>query len=169
MELVRLRISYDFIRERVRLSWGEVLFGLIEELIDPAAPSLLAADMVNDDTDDAALIELAGLSTKEDPEPCVRKLAERPADQASSDGPAKWLYLVLAWIFEHRREYPDPLRAVAAVYADFGYPKQIVSFVHYMPMDGPDLGSRARNEARLYDRWQRYLQNEQRRFAAELR
>lgn len=169
MELVRLRIPYAFIRDRVQLSWREILFGLTEELLDPAAPSLLAADLVGGDTEDATLIELAGLSPKEDSQPYVQTLAGRATDEPVPDGHAKWLYLVLAWIFLHRDEYADPLRAVEEVYADFGYPKQIANFVRYMPMEGPDLGSRKRNEARLYDRWQHYLQDAERRFGAERR
>jgi hypothetical protein len=66
MDLVRLRISYPFIRNRVRMNWREILFGLKEELLDSAAPTELAADLVDNETSDATLIELAGLSANED-------------------------------------------------------------------------------------------------------
>jgi hypothetical protein len=65
--------------------------------------------------------------------------------------------LVLAWIYEHRGAFLDPLQTVEEVYADFGYPERIAGFVRYMPMDGPDLGSREANEQRLMERWKEYL------------
>jgi hypothetical protein len=65
---------------------------------------------------------------------------------------------VLAWFYEHRGEVPDPLLRVEEVYADFGYPEQIAKFVRYMPMEGPDLGSREANEHRLFERWKRYIE-----------
>jgi hypothetical protein len=68
-----------------------------------------------------------------------------------------WLDVVLAWLYDHRAELEDPLEMVEAVYADFGYPAQIASFVRCMPMQGPDLGSPAANEQRLFERWKRYL------------
>jgi hypothetical protein len=64
---------------------------------------------------------------------------------------------VLAWFYEHRAEVPDPLQRVEEVYADFGYPEQLAKFVRYMPMEGPDLGSREANERRLFERWKRYV------------
>jgi hypothetical protein len=85
-------------------------------------------------------------------------LAAREPEETLSELRAKWLCVVLAWIFEHRNEYADPLRAVEEVYADFDYPARIASFVRYMPSDDPDLGSRELNEARLYEKWQSYLQ-----------
>jgi hypothetical protein len=69
----------------------------------------------------------------------------------------KWLYLVLAWLYEHRAEVPDPLQRVEEVYADFGYPEQLANFVRYLPMEGPGLGSREANERRLFERWKRYI------------
>jgi hypothetical protein len=69
----------------------------------------------------------------------------------------QWLYLTLAWIFEHMAEHSDPLRAVEEVYADFGYPASIANFVRYMPQDGPDLGSLKANEQRLVERWRNFI------------
>ncbi len=46
MDIVRLRISYQFVRERTRVSWRDVRFGLVNELLDPQAPVELAVDLV---------------------------------------------------------------------------------------------------------------------------
>lgn len=167
MDLVHLRIPYPFIRDRVRMNWREILFGLKEELLDPAVPTELAANLVDDETSDVTLIELAGLSTNEDGREYVETLAAREREAPLQELRAKWLCVVLAWIFEHKDEYADPLRAVEEVYADFDYPARIANFVRYMPSDDPDLGSRELNEARLYDRWRSYLQECRRTYAAD--
>ena len=158
MDVVRMRIQYGFIQARVRMSWRDILFGLKEELLDPAVPTELARDLVNNESSDPTLIELAGLDRDEHPGQHVRALAAREHEQSPQEIRAKWLYVVLAWIFEHRDEYPDPLRAVEEVYADFDYPEQIADFVRYMPNSDPDLGSREQNEARLFEKWLSYLQ-----------
>jgi hypothetical protein len=141
------------------MTWREVLFGLTEELLDPAAPTELAAEqLANEERSDPTLIELAGLSSGEDARAYVDKLAAHEPEEPVEEIRAKWLCLVLASIFEHRNEYDDPFRAVEEVYADFDYPARITGFIRYMPSEEPDLGSRQLNEARLYDKWKSYFQ-----------
>ena len=67
---------------------------------------------------------------------------------------------MLAWIYEHRSELERPLADVAQVWADFGYPDEILGFIHYMSSDSdyePGAHTRAENEARLIARWKEYL------------
>jgi hypothetical protein len=159
MELVRLSIPHGFVRGRIRMNWREVLFGLQEELLDPTAPTELAAEhLAATECSDSTLIELAGLDRSEDARTYVERLAAKESEESVQEIRAKWLWIVLGWIFEHRDEYSDPLRAVEEVYADFDYPERIAEFVRYMPSDEPNLGSRERNEARLYGKWSSYLQ-----------
>lgn len=159
MDIVRLQIPCRFIRDRVRLSWREVRFGLVNELLDPEAPVELAIDQVADLADPpAAVLELAGAGKSEPTLVLVEQLAAGEPQLPENAIRDKWLYLVLAWIYEHRDETPDPLQRIEEIYADFGYPEQIAKFVRYMPMDGPDLGSREANERRLFERWKRYLE-----------
>jgi hypothetical protein len=158
MDIVRLRIPYVFIRERCHMSWREIRFGLVNELLDPAAAIELAVDQVAGlEQPSAAVLELAGANRNEPTLGFVERLAggEHEGDEDAIRG--KWLYLVLAWLYEHRDEDSDPLQRVEEVYADFGYPEEIAGLVRYMPMDGPDMGSRKANEQRLVHRWAQYL------------
>jgi hypothetical protein len=135
-----------------------MLFGLEQELLDPAASIELAADHLGKDTNaDPLLVELAGLSKFEPTRPYVEKLAARERESGSNDIRDKWLYVVLAWILEHRDSYVDPLQIVEYVYADFDYPPQIAGLVRYMPSDEVDLGSRERNEERIYENWKAFV------------
>ena len=158
MDMIRLRISYAFIRARTRLSWREVRFGLDNALLDPYAAVERAMEEVEElDQPSLVLLELAAAGRRDPVRDLVDPLAS--AEPAGSDDSIrdKWLYLVLAWIWEHRAEDPNPLERVDYVYADFDYPEALAAFVRWMPMQGPDLGSREANEQRLFQRWKEYL------------
>lgn len=160
MDLIKLNITPSFIKERTHLTWREALFGIDNELLSPGAAVDFAADQLAM-FDDAAseLITLAGLSAEEPTRDLVKQLADAEPQQDQEVMRNKWLYLALAWIFEHRGSFPDPLRTVEEVYSDFGYPEAVASFVRYMPMEEPDLGSTEANERRLYEKWKRYLED----------
>jgi hypothetical protein len=166
MDLVRLRIPHHFIQGRVPMTWRDVLFGLEQELLEPNAPVDFALEQLAREKEPVPeLVELAGMDKQGQSRSLVESLARRDQDEATEEARRKWLYLVLAWILEHRDEFPDPLRAVEEVYADFGYPAEIASFVRYMPSNAPDLGSREQNEARLFARWLAYLEERRAAFA----
>ena len=158
MELIKLSIPPAFIDERAHLTWREILFGIDNELLAPGAAVDFAGDEVGaQDAPSPALAELAGVGKGEPTRTLVEQLANAEPQQNAEAIRDRWLYLVLAWIFEHRASYPDPLQTVEEVYADFGYPQRIAGFVRYMPADEPDLGSRELNERRLHEKWRRYL------------
>lgn len=162
MDLVRTRIPHSFIRSRVRLTWRDIIFGMEQDLIDPSAPVDFALEQLARENEPApALVELAGLGKAEPSKPLVESLASSERGETTEEARSKWLFLVLAWVLDHREQYADPLRAVEEIYADFGYPAEIASFVRYMPSDAPDLGSREKNEARLFARWRAYLDERQ--------
>jgi hypothetical protein len=140
------------------MSWRDTRFGLVNELVDPETPVALAVDQLDELAEPSAmLLDLAGAGQGEPTLEFVELLADGEPQHSEDEIRDKWLYLVLAWTYEHRGQYPDPLQRVEEVYADFGYPEQVVGFVRYMPMVGPDLGSREANERRLFERWKTYL------------
>ncbi len=161
-----VEIPYDFIIQHVELGWTEIKFGLDHELVKPKAAIEKATErLCRTDAAPMEVVELASLAENEPVADLVSHLANAETPPAEEHVKAKWLYLVLAWLFEHRESLADPFGMVEKVYSDFDYPKEIVSFVRYMPMDGPDLGNREQNEARLADRWKAYLNRAGKRFA----
>lgn len=158
MDIVRLTIPYDFVRDRIPFSWRAVHFGLENELLDPDAPKELAVGQIGEiEEPSSALLKLASASEGETNMELIGQMAASEPESPEENIREMWLYLVLAWIYEHQNEYADPLQRVEEVYADFDYPERIASFVRYMPMQGPDLGSREANERRLFERWSQYL------------
>ena len=167
MELVTLRILYGFIRTHVgALTWLELLFGVENDLIDPAAIPEFTDDGITNEAGSGVVREVASLA----PDDAWRRLKElagvelaiSEVREAARD---KWLYLALAWIFEHRQEYHDPLGMAERIFAEFDYPQRMSSFVRYMPSKEPDLGSAELNEARLFRNWQEFLREESAKFS----
>jgi hypothetical protein len=158
MEFIKLQISPEFIQNRTHLTWRQFLFGMENDLISPEAAAEFAVQQLGKESDSSStLVELAILSEGESSSHLVQRLAAAEPDEDIGEIQKKWLYLVLAWIFDHKNVYSDPLGAVEIVYADFGYPKEIASFVRYMPMLDADLGSKKANEERLYDKWKSFI------------
>ena len=161
-------IPYEFISQRTELGWNEIRFGLDQQLIKPkAAVDRATEQLCHMDATPKEMVELASLSESESVVDLVSHLARNEAPVLGEQVKAKWLYLVLAWLFENRESLVDALGMVESVYSDFDYPKEINSFVRYMPMDGPDLGNREQNEARMFDRWKAYLNRAGKRFGLE--
>jgi hypothetical protein len=164
LELIKLRIPLDFIRSQVgTLTWREAEFGLDNELLDPAATIDLAAeDLARDDSPEAALA-LAIASHDEPVRHHVGELARLSRPESDDCIRRKWLFLTLAWLYEHRGTDADGLDWVEKVCADFHYPPSIAGFVRFMPATGPNLG-RELNEAHMLERWRQFLAGERERF-----
>ena len=163
MDLIQLKIPWQFIRERCSLGWRQLKYGLDNELIDSAVTVERAIDLLGEQADtDPGVIELAALRPGQCGQSILAELAdaEPPLDVAEVQD--TWLYLVLAWVYEHRSEFSDPLQTVEMVYADFGCPQSIEGFVRYMPSEGPNVG-RLENEKRLMERWRLFVLRQSKR------
>jgi hypothetical protein len=157
------KIPYGFAAERTALSWGDVRYALERQLVAPDTAIQRATDALSDSAASPDELALAS-STAADPVlDIVRRLTETKGYRPE-DSEEKWLYILLAWLYENRDGFEDPLGLVEEVYAEFGYPRAIAPFVRYMPMVGPDLGSRERNELRLFSYWEKYLDDSNNRF-----
>jgi len=168
-------LNSKFILSKTILNWQELLYGfdkgwiLTSDAVDIACHNLKDKEPLSD-----VELQLIISDDKFEIHDCISKLAseEKPLiPRASEEEPFlpdiirdKWLYLVLSWLYEHSNDFDDPLAEVAVIYDDFWYPPQIESFVNYMPMQEPDLGSKEANKERSMRRWAGYLQNEKKRF-----
>lgn len=145
----------DFIAARVLLLPGELAQGyrlghvddrsvvqLAEQLLTSGAP-------VSAPTEELALL----LSAEYDRVPDLIAEIEASDPSATSEQTDVWLYLVLAWMYDHRDELADPLGEIETVYADFGYPEQIEGLVRYLPAPAGQPTGRDAVEAR----WKSYL------------
>ncbi len=66
----------------------------------------------------------------------------------------KWRYIILMWLFIHRKNDITDYDQINAVYASFDYPSDMVSFVNYMPAQ--EISKKVGYENIIHN-WQRYL------------
>lgn len=163
--MLTMKIPYAFVAGLLDLSWRDIDYGLERQLISPKVAIELAADRLGRNA--SVTPEEIALAALPDDAPVigvVKRLASTEPPCSVDEMKSRWLYIALRWLFENRTRVGDPLSLVDEMYADFEYPEEIASFVRYMPMVGPDLGSREKNEARLYEYWKAYLDQAARRF-----
>ena len=134
-------IPYAFARKHLDLSWGDLFWGYEHGLIGWPGVVDHAMDRVAAGSNEPAEIELASL-TKSDAwrvGELLGELVSTLSDEQQMRAERKWLYLILAWLFENRFAFSDPLGQVEVIYADFDYPHEVEGFVRYMPpTDGYD-------------------------------
>lgn len=122
----------------------------------------LATERLSAGSDDPLEIELADLTKMETYQvgELLRKLVSGSPEKDGVFAQRKWLYLLLAWLFENKESVPDPLGDVETIYADFDYPPEIEGFVRYMPVTDaydPSAHAKDENENRLFGKWREYL------------
>ena len=79
------------------------------------------------------------------------------------DGASRlWLFLAMAWVWDHRAAFSDPLGTVDMIYTDFDYPAEIEGLIRYLP---PPPGAEPGIPA-LHDRWREYVEQQTRQFRA---
>lgn len=150
-------IPVDFVTSRVRLSPGELAHGYFRGWLDEAAAISIAEHLVATGTTPAPILELASVFRQEHWR--VEQILGEIEDKEVSD--QVWLYLALDWLHDHRYEHAEPLEIIAALYADFGYPKDIDSLVYYMPAPpGAPTGAGVLEEA-----WEEYLRQKRSEYA----
>lgn len=164
--MIEAKISHSFIRNLVSIDWPDIEFGMRKRFIAPEIAIAEAKFRVkggNPALEDE--LELASCRPSDSIMPIVERLARVSPIQDRKRMSEMWLYLILAWLYENRSTESDPLKTIEAIYATFDYPVAIESFVRYMPMSGPHLGSNERNVNRLIENWHQFLVRERRRFS----
>lgn len=158
MTNLTLCVPYEFVNARTKLTWQELRYG-IEAGYLPAYAAVHHAvnEIENAKEPNDSLLELAWLQKGDDVHEYLDALADREAQQVLISIRDKWLYLLLAWNYENRNQIKDPLQRVEEIHAEFDYPESISAFVRYMPMVGPNLGSKRKNTDRLFERWSEYV------------
>jgi len=153
-DLVKFTIPAEFVTARVSLTPGELVYGFRHGWLGDRAvvEVALAAYEAGRDLPSAEeeLALLLSDSLERVPE-LVEDLARSSAEEPDPGG--VWLYLALAWLYEHRSEHLESLEVIEMLYADFGYPEEIEGLVRFMPPPpGAETGHRA-----IEQRWEDFL------------
>jgi hypothetical protein len=148
--LVKFAIPVEFVKERVLLTPGELVYGYRggwledRDVVGVALAGFEAERGLPSAEEELALLLSDDLGRV--PE-LMEEIARSSAEE--HDPGTVWLFLALAWLHEHRSEHVEPLEVVEMLYADFDYPEEIEGLVRFMP---PPPGAASGHRA-IEQRW----------------
>lgn len=164
---IRQPLPLEFVLPRVSLSRSDVKVGLFRKLLATEDVAVLVERGILDEGEQASDLESELVATLPPNWAAIGDPSEYP-QHASPDlrlGEEKWVYLQLAWLWDHQDESPNALDEIELLYADFGYPTEIEHLVRWMPArPGRPVG-----EPAMMDSWSEYLTDCGARFAPEVR
>lgn len=173
MELISFELPFDFLINHVDLCWSDIKFGLDNHLITPNIAIDMAVYSLNQGSNnpDPAVVDLATLPYGSFVHKHIDTLSEQETTHEKNSTQHKWLYLVLAWVYEHKSQFHDPLEIVEYIYSDFDYPDEIATFVRYMPDFRPDDNSSINDnwQDRLFTRWLSFLKSKSEKYNSSIK
>ena len=149
-------ISSSFIMDRASWSLPALRWALDNGIIGAQIVVDVARSIAQAGDDSSIVARLAAVTHAELPE-VSEILLEAPLQEGEAELiRRKWVWLVLSWLYEYHRNDGDVLVQIDALYADFGYPQEMVAFGPYAPayqVKGDPIQQR---EA-VMSEWLRYL------------
>lgn len=162
----------DFDKYLKILNWEVLYWGIAKDFIEAKSAIDYANKLIENNLaeDESATVELLILESDEKHE-ILRVLCKLKADDIQEEKSIKCLrYMILNDIKNRKAETSEILSDIEGVYADFGYPEDMNSFIGYMPVEDADYNplkhTQKENEERLIDNFNIFLEKEKERVFA---
>jgi hypothetical protein len=153
--VIRQPLPLEFILSRVSLTRSDVKVGLFRKLLATEDVAVLVDRGLLDEGELAFDLEKELVAILPPDWAAIGDPSEYPQHAAPELRLAeeRWVYLQLAWLWDHQAESSNALDEIELLYADFGYPTEIEGLVRWMPAKpGEPMG-----EPAMMDRWSKYL------------
>jgi hypothetical protein len=139
-------ISSAFLLEKTSLTMAELEWAFSNGLIGAQTVVDVAGAALVEGVRCEMLVQLAGLTQSELTE--VKDLLAGCAGEDTEQLRAKWVWLVLSWVWEKHATDSELFEIVDSLYADFSYPAEMEPFGPYAPAYQGKTAQEAREEAR---------------------
>jgi len=133
------KVPYSFFQGRLELNWAELKEGMEKGVFNSQAAVDRAVDLLGGDPSngfqsnlpdvESQLVDLAIADDDADRSRILDILAEGCSPREDD----RVLIVLLAWLFENRSHYDDPLAEVEFVYAEFDYPLVMRHLIRWEP------------------------------------
>lgn len=128
-ELLKFRLSADFIAARARITPRELSYGFLNEWITAQDVVHLALGEIVYGTPPIEAVEALSLLLSDE----LGRVPEL-IEEIVPDDKLVWVYLAVAWIIEHPADFDDePFKAIELLYSDFEHPSEMEPFIPFMP------------------------------------
>lgn len=158
-------VPSSFIVERTQPTLSELRWALENGVIGAqTVVDVAGAVVAREDAPSNLTVQLASVSHAELPEVSER-LAEVPLPSDDAETKRKWTWVLLSWAYERHRDDEHVADVLGELYADLGYPEEMVPFGPYAPAY---QGKRDPADVRrdILHEWRKYLEHGAERFAA---
>jgi hypothetical protein len=151
-------ITAEYILGKSPLSWREIKWAYKHGMFGRG----MLVSLAHQKDDTPLVVELSTLDKDHlwRAEDIILELANNEPEISEDEIVKKWLYIVLSYIYENKELY-DPWSKVEEIYADFGYPPELIPIVRYMPKDrseyNPTEHTQEENLQRFFRLWKEYL------------
>lgn len=154
-------IPIEYIRPRHDLTWSEIELGLREGWLSSEDVIAFAASAHQEGAAAVENSEIAAISPEE-PDRLLNVVGALAAREGSTQDAIRiaWLRILVAWVYDNRTRFPNPLGILEGLYADFDYPDEIHHLIPFnVPSDGyrPQDHTHEENIARLMSMWGEYV------------
>ena len=157
--------TLDFCLQNLSLQWSDILWGIDKGIFTWRDVRNFALHRMSDPRSATFDIENSIVSLSKNNASEIMDLARDAALIEHLLDPeveqARWLYLLLKWVFDNQDVFSYPLGVAEEIYGEFGCPSSMESFITFLPpKDGwdPSKHSRTENERKLLNNWAMYLQ-----------
>ena len=140
-------------------TWQELLVGVEESIITVEMIVEYAKKIINEEISNYEMVlGIIIAERSEEVMELVRNLVEREREEDKQEILDKWCYAMLLELFLKRSEYSDVFKEIASIGADFMHPRDMDSFVYYMPTNG----------IAMEINWINYLKDQSLRFGIDI-
>lgn len=153
-DAVRFELRASFVLARAVPTAAELAYGYRDGWLRPADVVEIAVAKLNLGAQLAAAEEELALLLADELEVVEELIVDlEVSDQPTEERARLWLFLALAWLWEHRAKFDDPLEVIELLYAEFDYPEEISGLVRYIP--APPGGPTG--PGTIEERWRAFL------------
>jgi len=167
LNTLNISFPYEYAIETAEINWHDIFIAIENGfLFYKSAIAYASKELEKNENSSQTVINLAILSFDESLfsysiHPYIDELANQISEEEKSKTNEKIMYILLKWVYEHRKDYDDPLGVIEFIYDDFGFPETIAHFVRWIPAKEPLSGSIEECIARLFDYWKQFLDEQQ--------
>lgn len=135
-------------RLRDPVDWSDLRYAYENQLVDGQALIDHACRVLSEtECDDDNVLAIASARETDELKPLLDRVVSY--EDYTPEQARKWALILAAFISES--DVADKLEAIEEVYSSIDYPEELAEFIRYMPMNGPDLGSKEANESRMLE------------------
>jgi len=166
MNSLNIVLPYSYISKTIALNWHDILFLIDTGYLNYQVAIEHAQFELENDGYPKAVLDLACLFPAENIfphsiHPYIDELASMVCEEEKSKAKDKAIYILLKWIYEHRKAYEDVFNVLTIICDDFGFPETITHFAWYVSVDEfNDLGSAKENKDRWLGYWKQFLDDQ---------